>query len=134
MGRSEELGSGTRNLYKFSRLYSGEDPVLVEGDLVGSFTYEDACRKMGDLVFRLGNGTCVAYVALDGDEVCGFVWAHPHRWRDVHRMYVSEIRVREGWRKRGIGTELLRRAARIFLERPDHSVAVLTADRLRPRP
>ena len=25
MGRSEELGSGTRNLYKFSRLYSGEE-------------------------------------------------------------------------------------------------------------
>lgn len=73
-----------------------------------SFTYEDACRKMDDLVFHLGNGTCVAYVALDGDEVCGFVWAYPHRWRDEERMYVSEIRVREGWRRRGIGTELLR--------------------------
>lgn len=44
---------------------------------MGSFTYGDACRKMGDLVFHLGNGTCVAYVALDGDEVCGFVWARP---------------------------------------------------------
>ena len=86
---------------------------------MGSFTYGDACRKMDDLVFHLGNGTCVAYVALDGDEVCGFVWAHPHRWRGVHRMYVSEIRTREGWRRRGIGTELLRRAARVFLERPD---------------
>lgn len=32
MGRSEELGSGTRNLYKVSRAYSGCDPVLVEGD------------------------------------------------------------------------------------------------------
>ncbi len=37
MGRSEELGSGTRNLYKFSRLYSGEDPVLVEGDCFEAF-------------------------------------------------------------------------------------------------
>lgn len=32
MGRSEELGSGTRSLYKFSRLYTGEDPVLEDGD------------------------------------------------------------------------------------------------------
>ena len=37
MGRSEELGSGTRNLYKFSRLYSGADPVLVEGDSFEAF-------------------------------------------------------------------------------------------------
>lgn len=37
MGRSEELGSGTRNLYKFSRLYSVEDPVLVEGDCFEAF-------------------------------------------------------------------------------------------------
>ena len=37
MGRSEELGSGTRNLYKFSRLYSGADPVLVEGDCFEAF-------------------------------------------------------------------------------------------------
>ena len=28
MGRSEELGSGTRNLYKFSRLYTGKGRVL----------------------------------------------------------------------------------------------------------
>ena len=32
MGRSEELGSGTRSLYKFSRLYTGKDPVLEDGD------------------------------------------------------------------------------------------------------
>lgn len=32
IGRSERLGSGTRNLYKFSRLYSGEDPVMTDGD------------------------------------------------------------------------------------------------------
>lgn len=32
IGRSERLGSGTRNLYKFSRLYSGEEPELSDGD------------------------------------------------------------------------------------------------------
>lgn len=37
MGRSEELGSGTRNLYKFSRLYTGKDPVLEDGDRFTAF-------------------------------------------------------------------------------------------------
>ena len=37
MGRSEELGSGTRNLYKFSRLYTGRDPVLEDGDRFTAF-------------------------------------------------------------------------------------------------
>ena len=37
MGRSEELGSGTRSLYKFSRLYTGKDPVLEDGDQFTAF-------------------------------------------------------------------------------------------------
>ena len=37
MGRSEELGSGTRNLYKFSRLYTGRDPILEDGDQFTAF-------------------------------------------------------------------------------------------------
>lgn len=37
MGRSEELGSGTRSLYKFSRLYTGRDPVLEDGDRFTAF-------------------------------------------------------------------------------------------------
>lgn len=37
MGRSEELGSGTRSLYKFSRLYTGKDPVFEDGDQFTAF-------------------------------------------------------------------------------------------------
>ena len=37
IGRSEELGSGTRSLYKFSRLYTGKDPVLEDGDQFTAF-------------------------------------------------------------------------------------------------
>ena len=32
IGRSERLGSGTRKLYKYSRLYTGQDPILTDGD------------------------------------------------------------------------------------------------------
>ena len=37
MGRSEELGSGVRNLYKYSRLYSGRVPEMSDGDSFDAF-------------------------------------------------------------------------------------------------
>jgi ATP-dependent DNA helicase RecG len=37
MGRSEELGSGVRNLYKCSRLYSGRFPRMSDGDSFEAF-------------------------------------------------------------------------------------------------
>jgi ATP-dependent DNA helicase RecG len=33
IGRADVLGSGVRNLYKYTRIYSGEEPELVEGDV-----------------------------------------------------------------------------------------------------
>ncbi|MCL2664506.1 MAG: transcriptional regulator, partial [Defluviitaleaceae bacterium] len=33
IGRADQLGSGIRNLYKYTKLYSGEEPVLIEGDI-----------------------------------------------------------------------------------------------------
>ena len=37
IGRSEELGSGTRKLWKYSRLYTGRLPSLEEGDVFKAF-------------------------------------------------------------------------------------------------
>lgn len=33
IGHSDQLGSGVRNLYKYSKFYSGQEPELVEGDV-----------------------------------------------------------------------------------------------------
>lgn len=33
IGRADRLGSGVRNLYKYTRIYSGGEPELVEGDI-----------------------------------------------------------------------------------------------------
>jgi ATP-dependent DNA helicase RecG len=33
IGRADELGSGVRNLFKYSKIYSGHDPQLIEGDV-----------------------------------------------------------------------------------------------------
>ncbi len=37
MGRSEELGSGVRNLYGCSELYTGRTPVMTDGDFFEAF-------------------------------------------------------------------------------------------------
>ena len=33
IGNADELGSGTRNLFKYARIYSGKDPEMIEGDI-----------------------------------------------------------------------------------------------------
>ena len=33
IGRADTLGSGMRNLYEYSKLYSGSEPILSEGDI-----------------------------------------------------------------------------------------------------
>jgi ATP-dependent DNA helicase RecG len=33
IGYADSLGSGIRNLYKYVKLYSGKDPLLIEGDV-----------------------------------------------------------------------------------------------------
>ena len=33
IGRADKLGSGVRNLYKYTRIYSGGEPELIEGDV-----------------------------------------------------------------------------------------------------
>lgn len=37
IGLADELGSGLKNLYKYSRIYSGADPVLTDGDMFTAF-------------------------------------------------------------------------------------------------
>jgi ATP-dependent DNA helicase RecG len=33
IGRADWMGSGIRNLYKYTKIYSGEEPELIEGDI-----------------------------------------------------------------------------------------------------
>jgi ATP-dependent DNA helicase RecG len=37
IGLADELGSGMRNLYKYSKPYPGMDPVLDDGDVFEAF-------------------------------------------------------------------------------------------------
>ena len=46
MGRSEELGTGIKNVYKYSKAYSGSDEIIFQEDDV--FTTKIPLRKLND--------------------------------------------------------------------------------------
>ena len=52
IGYVEELGSGVKNLYKYSKLYGGSDPKLVEDDV---FTTTISLKEMSEQVERLSS-------------------------------------------------------------------------------
>ena len=72
------------------------------------YTYEEAYEKIGGLIDYLRDGTAIVYCAFEYDDLIAFIWAYVHQFREENRMYVSEIRVKEEYRKRGIGNQMLR--------------------------
>lgn len=60
IGLAEELGSGTRNLFKYSKAFMGGDPSLVDG---GTF-----CAKIPDVVGLLTGGEASVRKTLGIDE------------------------------------------------------------------
>ena len=57
IGYADSLGSGVRNLYKFTKIYSGGEPDLEEGDIfrltVPLERYHDAENKSNGIIIRL---------------------------------------------------------------------------------
>ena len=72
------------------------------------YTYDEAYEKMNDLIGHLKDNTAIVYGAFEDDELIAFMWAYVHEFREETRMYVSEIRVKEEYRRRGIGSQMLR--------------------------
>ena len=59
----------------------------------------------------------MVYGAFYNEIIVGFIWAYPHQFREENRMYVSEIRVKEEYRSRGIGKSLLKTVESIAKEK-----------------
>ena len=72
------------------------------------YTYDAAYDKMGSLIDHLRDDTAVVFGAFHDEEIVGFVWAYTHQFREENRMYVNEIHVKEEYRNRGIGSQLLK--------------------------
>lgn len=71
------------------------------------FSFEEAAVKIEGFINHLRNHTCIAYGLFHEDEICGYIWAYPHRFREEDRMYINEVRIKEGYRSQGYGRELL---------------------------
>ena len=72
------------------------------------YTYNEAYEKIGSLIVHLRDDTAIVYGAFEDDELIAFIWAYVHQFREETRMYVSEIRVKEEYRRHGIGSQMLR--------------------------
>ena len=51
IGRADRLGSGVRNLYKYSKDYGGADPVFTEGN---NFVISVSLKKLDPIRFSFG--------------------------------------------------------------------------------
>ena len=80
---------------------------LRECSFLENYTYDQAYAKIGDFIEHIANDSAIGYGAFDGDSICGYIWAYPHQFREERRMYVNEVHIAEGYRKRGIGKTLL---------------------------
>lgn len=104
--RIEELTVETAEKYRseIAKLYFDN---VRSNAFHSHYTYEEAYEKMNDLIGHLRDNTAVVFGAFDGEEIVAFIWSYVHQFREENRMYVSEIRVKEEYRGRGIGKELL---------------------------
>lgn len=71
------------------------------------FSSKDAYKKIGGFIEHLKNQTAISYGVFENEELCGFIWAFPHQFREEKRLYVNEIRVKEEYRKKGFGSQLI---------------------------
>jgi ATP-dependent DNA helicase RecG len=60
---ADELGSGVRNLYKYGRRYSGQDPQLIDGDIFriivpldDSYSFDAETKKAKKIHTNIGDG------------------------------------------------------------------------------
>ncbi len=72
IGRADRLGSGVRNLFKYSRFYSGGDPKLREGDIFRivvpldeSYSYDYDLGRNGVVNDAAGNNSDIRYTLQD---------------------------------------------------------------------
>ena len=56
IGWSDRLGSGVRNIFKYSKYYSGEEPEFVEGDVFRIIVPLKTAIKNGDKKTAIKNG------------------------------------------------------------------------------
>ncbi|MCL2045174.1 MAG: putative DNA binding domain-containing protein [Oscillospiraceae bacterium] len=86
IGRADWMGSGIRNLYKYTKIYSGGEPELIEGDIfktiipIGNGSYGSGIVNNGTLQYRTEDG-----------QVNGQVNGHVNEHVNEHANRMSDI-------------------------------------------
>lgn len=72
IGNADELGSGTRNLYKYSKFYSGKEPEIYEDDIFKIFvptniqySSDSMSVKEKNLLKRIGRNKFGKWIVID---------------------------------------------------------------------
>ena len=80
---------------------------LRECSCLEHYTYDEAYEKISDFIDHLANSSAIGYGVFDGADICGYIWAYPHQFREENRMYVNEFRIEDNYRGKGYGKKLL---------------------------
>ena len=102
----EELNAEIVQHYRneIARFYYGN---MQTCSCLDHFTFDQAYEKIGDLIDHLRTSTCISYGAFEGTKIVGYIWAYPYTFREELRVYINECSVKEDYRNRGIGKQLI---------------------------
>lgn len=93
IGRADELGSGVRNLYKYTKMYSDSEPILFEDDV---FKVEIPLSDIGTAdkpPINHQQALILDYIKENGSisnaEACGLLGLKPTRVKEILREMVE---------------------------------------------
>ena len=91
IGIADELGSGMRNTYKYTQLYSGQNPLFEEGDIFRTII---PLKKIAKQKVGGGNGNVLHDVPHDvpqgRDELIEFIKAQVRLNNKITRQAIAE--------------------------------------------
>ena len=91
IGIADELGSGMRNTYKYTQLYSGQNPLFEEGDIFRTII---PLKKIAKQKVGGGNGNVLHDVPRDvpqgRDELIEFIKAQVKFNNKITRQAIAE--------------------------------------------
>ena len=111
IGLADELGSGMRNTYKYTKLYSGQDPIFDEGDVFRTIIPLKRIATMkvgGDYVAQNVAQNVVHDVAhgVAHDVVHGVVHGVAHKNADIIMFIKKKIRENNRITRKAIAKEI----------------------------
>lgn len=92
-----------------------------------SHYYADTENKFASYLQYLKDGKAIAYGAIEDGNLVGIAWAYEYPFRhDKKRIYVSLLHVKQEYRRRRIGSDLLKAVETEALQQNYHAIFLHT--------